>query len=69
MDRAPGAPATVPQPPAVASAAPASFIEGTKQAEYGVSLELPETYVKCGKCQSTYSIALDDLGDERSKGW
>jgi hypothetical protein len=68
VDRAPGAPATVPEPPAVTSAAP-EFIEGTKQAEYGVSLEIPETYVKCGKCQSTYGIALEDLGDERSKGW
>ena len=36
----------------------------SQQAEYGQSLEFPETYVKCGKCQSVYAIKEQDLGDK-----
>lgn len=39
----------------------------SQQAEYGQSLEFPETYVKCGKCQSVYAIKEEDLG-EKGKG-
>lgn len=39
----------------------------SKQAEYGQSLELPDTYIKCGSCHSVFAISPDDLG-ERGKG-
>eukprot|EP00546_Thalassionema_frauenfeldii_P006423 CAMPEP_0178930068 /NCGR_PEP_ID=MMETSP0786-20121207/21005_1 /TAXON_ID=186022 /ORGANISM="Thalassionema frauenfeldii, Strain CCMP 1798" /LENGTH=210 /DNA_ID=CAMNT_0020606505 /DNA_START=81 /DNA_END=713 /DNA_ORIENTATION=+ len=39
----------------------------SKQAEYGKSLELPDTYVRCGNCYTSFAIAPDDLG-ERGKG-
>ncbi|KAL7576478.1 hypothetical protein ACA910_017983 [Epithemia clementina (nom. ined.)] len=35
----------------------------SQQAEYGKSLALPDTYVKCGKCQTVYSLQESDLGD------
>jgi predicted Zn finger-like uncharacterized protein len=41
---------------------------GVKQAEYGISLELPATHVRCGKCQTIYAIAEEDLGPPRSRG-
>jgi predicted Zn finger-like uncharacterized protein len=42
--------------------------ESIKQAEYGVSLELPPTHVRCGKCQTIYAVAEEDLGPPRSRG-
>mmetsp|Transcript_2673 Transcript_2673/g.3965 ORF Transcript_2673/g.3965 Transcript_2673/m.3965 type:complete len:211 (-) Transcript_2673:293-925(-) len=39
----------------------------SKQAEYGKSLELPDTYVRCGACHSHFAIAEEDLGT-RGKG-
>ena len=36
----------------------------SQQAEYGKSLELPKTYVKCGKCQTVYAVQASDLGDK-----
>ena len=38
-----------------------------KQSQYGVSLEYPSTYVRCGKCGSIYAIEQADLGD-RGRG-
>jgi DNA-directed RNA polymerase subunit M/transcription elongation factor TFIIS len=31
------------------------------QALYGVSMSYPSTFVRCGKCQTCYAIALEDL--------
>lgn len=58
------------QPSAVDSAVPEQSVisESSKQAEYGVSLEFPDSYAKCGRCQTIYGLTLEDLGDERSKG-
>lgn len=39
----------------------------SNQAEYGKSLELPETYVKCGKCQTCYAVKPEDLGNGRGR--
>lgn len=37
----------------------------SQQAEYGQgTVELPDTYVKCGKCQSVYAIKEEDLGSK-----
>ena len=33
----------------------------------GESLPLPQTYITCGKCNSLFAIAEEDLG--RGKGW
>lgn len=38
----------------------------SKQAQYGKDLELPPTYVRCGKCQVYFSLTEDELG--RGKG-
>jgi len=32
------------------------------QEKYGVSLELPDTYVRCGQCAAAFAIKPDDLG-------
>jgi predicted Zn finger-like uncharacterized protein len=34
----------------------------SQQAEYGEAQDLPETYVKCGRCQAVYAIKEEDLG-------
>jgi len=34
----------------------------SKQPEYGTSLVLPDSYVRCGKCQTVYAITEEDLG-------
>eukprot|EP00977_Amphora_coffeiformis_P012784 scaffold3233_cov178-Amphora_coffeaeformis.AAC.7 len=41
--------------------------EVNKQAEYGKAIELPDTYVKCGKCQAIYAITEEDLGKGRGR--
>ena len=41
---------------------------GSKQPLYGKELDLPDTYVRCGKCQTIYALTEEDLGD-RGKGW
>lgn len=46
---------------------PAPKAGQNQQAEYGKSLELPSTYVRCGGCQSHFALTEDDLG-ERGKG-
>jgi hypothetical protein len=43
-----------------------TLLNAGKQAEYGKSLELPSTYVTCGRCGSSYSLHADDL--EGGKG-
>lgn len=35
-----------------------------QQAQYGTDLDLPASYVRCGKCQSIYALTEDDLGDK-----
>jgi len=40
---------------------------GSQQVEYGQSLPLPDTYVRCGGCQSHFALTEEDLGD-RGKG-
>ena len=39
----------------------------SQQAEYGQSLELPETYASCGRCQTAYAIKESDLGEGRGR--
>eukprot|EP00527_Entomoneis_sp_CCMP2396_P001980 CAMPEP_0198137466 /NCGR_PEP_ID=MMETSP1443-20131203/942_1 /TAXON_ID=186043 /ORGANISM="Entomoneis sp., Strain CCMP2396" /LENGTH=210 /DNA_ID=CAMNT_0043798895 /DNA_START=152 /DNA_END=784 /DNA_ORIENTATION=+ len=39
----------------------------SKQAEYGKSEEMPNTYVKCGKCQTCFAVAPADLGNGRGR--
>lgn len=34
----------------------------TNQPKYGKELDLPGTYVRCGRCATSYAIAADDLG-------
>jgi predicted Zn finger-like uncharacterized protein len=39
-----------------------SSTNDSKQGLYGSELDMPETYVKCGKCQTAYAITEDELG-------
>mmetsp|Transcript_17606 Transcript_17606/g.24828 ORF Transcript_17606/g.24828 Transcript_17606/m.24828 type:complete len:229 (-) Transcript_17606:126-812(-) len=51
-----------------AEASPRTVAQSTsKQTEYGKTLELPETYVRCGKCQSAFPITPDDLGEGKGR--
>lgn len=34
----------------------------SNQEKYGVSLELPDTYVRCGRCSTAFAIKTEDLG-------
>eukprot|EP00978_Attheya_sp_CCMP212_P027534 scaffold92238_cov54-Attheya_sp.AAC.1 len=34
----------------------------SNQKEYGVSLPMPETCVRCGRCQTTFALTIEDLG-------
>ncbi len=42
-------------------------VEAAAAAAAGESLPLPQTYITCGKCNSLFAIAEEDLG--RGKGW
>ena len=35
---------------------------GDRQKMYGNELDLPETYVMCGRCKTAYALQADDLG-------
>ena len=37
------------------------------QEKYGVSLDLPKTFIKCGRCSTCFAIQPEDLGN--GKGW
>jgi predicted Zn finger-like uncharacterized protein len=39
-----------------------SMNSNNRQALYGTMLEMPDTYVRCGKCQTAYAMTADDLG-------
>lgn len=52
------------------SSSPSSSLSAlamSKQAEYGKSLDLPESYVKCGRCQTVYALTEEDLGGGRGR--
>lgn len=34
------------------------------QPEYGKSLEIPDTYVRCGRCDTSYALKESDLGEK-----
>ena len=55
---------TVPQVTMSTTTTSTTSLAMSQQAEYGQSLEYPETYVKCGKCQSVYAIQEKDLGEK-----
>lgn len=41
--------------------------KGERQKLYGESLDMPKTYVRCGRCGAAYALQADDLGT-RGKG-
>jgi hypothetical protein len=43
-------------------AAPAASAD--KQSLYGTTLDLPDTYARCGACQTSFALTDDDLGDK-----
>jgi len=59
---APAAPA-VPEATAVAAPAPDSASTENKQPKYGKELDLPGTYVRCGRCATSFALTLDELGN------
>lgn len=54
-----------PSSPATRSAAPAP--PPTNQPKYGKELALPGTYVRCGRCATSYAIAAEDLGTGKGR--
>lgn len=38
-----------------------------QQAEYGKSLPIPDTYVRCGRCGTSYALAISDLGGGKGR--
>ena len=52
---------------AIFSEAPAATPTENNQAKYGKELELPETYVRCGRCATSYAIAATDLGTGKGR--
>ena len=38
-----------------------------RQAQYGDTLDFPDSYVRCGRCQTIYAVAEDDLGRGRGR--
>lgn len=39
----------------------------TQQAAYGTSKDLPNSYVRCGKCQTVFALTEEDLGPGRGR--
>lgn len=60
------APATAEESSPVTESKPAeaSKPEGksNNQAAYGKSMDMPGTYVRCGRCATSYALAVEDLG-------
>ncbi len=50
--------------PAASAPAEAAKTEGpsNNQAEYGKTKDMPGTYVRCGRCATSYALAASDLG-------
>lgn len=61
----PPAASTAPAAPVAATPAPASAapVVESQQSKYGVSVELPDTYIKCGNCDANFAIREEDLGE------
>jgi len=49
----------------VTPAAPKPAGVESNQPKYGKELELPGTYVRCGRCATSFALAVDDLGTGR----
>ncbi len=37
------------------------------QPKYGNELALPETYVRCGRCATSFALTVDDLGGGKGR--
>ena len=37
------------------------------QAKYGNELELPDTYVRCGRCATSFALTAEDLGQGKGR--
>lgn len=64
------APVVAAAAPAAAAAAPATSAPGApenNQSKYGVSLDLPETYVRCGRCATSFALKVEDLGNGKGR--
>jgi predicted Zn finger-like uncharacterized protein len=64
-DPAPAAPAA-PAPAAsfTTTSSSTSSSSTNQQALYGVSLEMPSSYVRCGQCQTVYALKGEDFGSQ-----
>ena len=50
-----------------AAAVPAAAPDVNNQPKYGKELELPGTYVRCGRCATSYAIGAGDLGTGKGR--
>lgn len=39
----------------------------SNQAEYGVTMDLPDTYVRCGRCATSFALKASDLGEGKGR--
>lgn len=56
-----------PEPNADAIVSSTTANDNDRQAQYGQSLELPKSYVRCGQCQTLYALREEDLGQGRGR--
>ena len=48
----------------------ASTTEGvteSNQSKYGKELALPDTYVRCGRCATSFALTVNDLGEGKGR--
>lgn len=58
--------ASAPAAPATAASTAAAPVENN-QPKYGKELEMPDTYVRCGRCQTSYALKVEDLGQGKGR--
>lgn len=61
---------STPTNPAPTNPAPSPMGGGgmtSNQEKYGNEMDLPDTYVRCGRCAASFALALDDLGSGKGR--
>ena len=41
--------------------------KNNSQAEYGKSIEMPNTFVRCGRCTASFALRPEDLGNGKGR--
>jgi len=62
-----GSPRAASRGPLFSDASSSADAPGSQQAAYGDTIDFPDSYVRCGKCQAIYALTDDDLGPGRGR--